>query len=278
MKKNVFIYFLICLCFLFLTACPIKVPDIARWEVKTRSFVLAFGEPTAFQMQLTDNNNIVLYWSNISQWFTFQSTGFEKVRYDQLTTQHNDLGYIRMTLAIEGGERFPTRRTYIFNNITSIDVISDTDFSTEYPAGTSLAGFVRLLSVSPMHFIESGYQETFDWHHNYPVDFLREATTIDSFVGDFFGAPTEYRMSKYPNHFPISEVLSELEPDDFRLLGIGTHFSKPSWQQGWRSHIGWFFGFLVFDKEPENLGTHRLTVTIHRTNRPVLRRTIEKTF
>ena len=256
----------------------IKVPDIATWEVKTRSFVLAFGEPSAFQMQLTDNNNVIIYWSRIGQWFTFQSTGFAKFRYEELTAQHNDTGYVRMTLAIEGGERNPVRRTYIFNNIASIDVISDTDFNTEYPAGTSLAGFVRLLSVSPMHFIESGYQETFDWHNNYPVDFLREAATIDCFVGDFFGAHTEYRMSKYPNHFPISKLLSELEPDDFRLLGIGTSFSNRSWQQGWHSHIGWFFGFLVFDKKPENLGTHNLTVTIYRTCGQVLSQTIEKTF
>ena len=276
MKKNTLIPFLLCgACVFFLVACPIKVPDLS--EKRIRSYVVAFGEATSFGMELTDRNNILLYWTPYwrpdltpgqtpTRWVSFQSRGVERQRYDALATQYGDLSYYRIT-------RFNglPPRMYVSNRIVSIDVRSDMDFNAEYPAGASLAGFVRLLSVSPIRFIESGYRETFDWHRNYPVDFLRETATFHQFIPGDLTSNNRW-IPLYPNHFPISGMLSELEQDDFRLLGIGREF-LPSMR--W---AGWFFGFLVFDKEPENLGTHNLTVTIYRTCGQMLSQTIEKTF
>ena len=218
---------------------------------RLRSYVTDFAEPTAFEIELTDRNNISLSWVQISRWTSFQCRGDNRVRYDELAAQYNDLSYNRRVSFFSPGPG-PPGRSFASNEIASINVVSDTDFSAEYPAGTSLAGFVRLLSASPMRFIESGYQKTFDWQNNRPADFLREPT-LDRFI--------------HQNHFPISGVLSELVPDDFRLLGTG----GGCWN-------GWLFGFLVFDKEPENLGTHNLTVTIYRTDGQVLSQTIEKRF
>ena len=258
MKKNAFIYLATCgLCLFFLTACPIKVET-----VRIRSYVVEFMVPTAFQMQLTDNNNIVLYWSNFSQRVSFRDTGSAGRLYNELAARYNDLSYNRITRFMV----FPMWRSYVSNGIVSIDVKSNKAFDAEHPADTSLASFVRLLSASPIRFIESGYRETFDWYNNYPVDFLRETATFHQFIGH----DGEGRRL-HPNHFPISEVLSVLEPDDFRLLGIGDEFPLPS---GWV----WFFGFLVFDKEPDSPGTHNLTVTIRRSGGRVFSQTIEKTF
>ena len=228
-------------------------------EVRIRSYVTAFGEVTSFGLELTNKNNILLYW-HPTQWVSFQSTGIDKLRYNELATQYNDLSYYRIT-RLSNMHPLPPRM-YISNRIRSIDVRSDTDFNAEHPAGTSLSSFVRLLSVSPIRFIESGYQETFDWYNNYPADFLRETDEFHRFILSEWGRPL------HPNHFPISEALSALEPNDFRLLGTGYIFQ-------WR---GWFFGFLVFDKEPDSPGTHNLTVTIRRTTGETLTQTIEKTF
>ena len=256
MKKNTFAYLLMCgLCAFLLSACG------GRWVTeRIRSYVTSFIEPSAFQMKLTDNNNILLYWSHISRWTSFWSKGDDRIRYDELATQYNDLSYNRRIgfFSTSG----PEGRTYASNQIASIDVVSDTDFDAEHPAGVSLAGLVRLLSASPIRFIESGYRETFDWHNNYPADFLRETATFHRLIGR-----PERGRELYQNHFPVNGILSALVPDDFRLLGIGRGF----WD-------GWFFGFLVFEKEPENLGTHNLTVTIYRTDGQVLTQTIEKTF
>ena len=263
MKKNAFTYLLICLCAFLLSACCCGFGTSGIERARIRSYVVAFGEPTAFRMRLTDNNNIALYWGENTRWVNFRSEGVEGVRYDELATQYNDLSYNRRT-------RFsgrPRGRSFVSNGIVSINVVSDTDFGAEYPAGTSLAHFVHLLSASPIRFIESGYQETFDWNNNRPAIFLRETPTFDRLIG----AGDEGRIL-YQNHFPVSGVLSELVPDDFRLLGTGRDNYLPS--GGWN----WLFGFLVFDKEPENLGTHNLTVTIYRTNGQVLSQTIEKTF
>ena len=262
MKKNTFTYLLMCcLCAFLLSACG------GMWVTeKIRSYVTDFIEPTTFRMELTDRNNILLYWDWQAggwRWVTFRSRGDDRVRYDELATQYNDLSYNRRTafFSTEG----PDGRTYASTRIVSINVHSDTDFDVEHPAGTSLAGFVRLLSASPMRFIESGYQETFDWHNNYPADFLRETATFHRFI-----RRPERERELYQNHFPVSGLLSELVPNDFRLLGTGSRVPA--------RHGGWFFGFLVFDKEPENLGTHNLTVTIYRTCGQVLSQTIEKTF
>ena len=268
MKRNTFICLIACgLCLFFLTACPIKLRE---FDKRTRSYVLAFGETTVFpRMQLTNNNNIILYWRAYEDviWFRFQSTGFDKRRYDELAARYNDLNYYRVT-TFSNISHNPLRM-YISNRITSIDVRSDTDFNAEHPAGASLSGFVRLLSASPMRFIESGYQDTFDWYNNYPTDFLRETYEFHRFIH------SEWRRDRmvplHQNHFPISEVLSALEPNDFRLLGIGHTFPLPSGRV-------WFFGFLVFDKEPDSPGTHNLTVTIRRANGQTLTQMIEKTF
>ena len=269
MKKNFIRYSLMCgLCVLMLYGCYGCFPlEPSKSEEKTRSFVTAFSEPTSFGMELTNNNNILLYWSlnwRPNRWVTFRCIGTNGVRYNELVTRYNDLSYNRVTVF------YFLPRMYISNEITSIDVISNRDFDAEHPAGTSLAGFVRLLSVSPIRFIESGYQETFDWHNNYPEDFLRETATFHESIPGHSTTCNGWEPL-YPNHFPISGVLSELVANDFRLLGVGGT-GLP------RNHDDWFFGFLVFDKEPENVGTHRLTVTIHRTNGRVLSQTIEKTF
>ena len=256
MKKNAFMYLVTCgLCLLFFTVCT-------RVEtVRIRSYVVEFMAPAAFQMQLTDNNNIVLYWSNFSQRVSFQDRGTNGRLYDEFATRYNDLSYNRRTRFMG----FPEGRSYVSNGIVSVDVRSDTDFNAEHPAGASLANFVRLLSASPIRFIESGYRETFDWRRDYPVDFLRETATFYWIIGGW--------EPLHPNSFPVNEVLSEFEPDDFRLLGVGGgFFPLPS------GDFGWFFGFLVFDREPENLGTHNLTVTIYRTCGQVLSQTIEKRF
>ena len=265
MKKNLFTYLLICcLCAFSLSACFGFHTGVET--IRIRSYVAAFGEPVAFQMELTDRNNIVLYWST-GRWFNFRDIGFEGRRYDELAALYSDLNYNRRIRTMG----LPTGRSYVSNRIASINVVSDADFNAELPAGISLANFVRLLSVSPVRFIESGYQETFNWQRNYPAHFLREtATFYQFFVRDVDGR----NLSQ--NHFPISKVLSELEPDDFRLLGTGDQFFLPSGNDSDRR--GWFFGFLVFDKQPENLGTHNLTVTIYRTNGQVLSQTIAKTF
>ena len=262
--KKIFTYLLICLCLLFLTACPVKM-EVTR----IRSFVVGFNEATSFEMQLTEDSNIALYWSNLGRWVFYSDRGLERMRYDELASRYNDLGYNRIT----GTATVPIHRSYISNRITSIDVVSDTDFNAEHLAGTSLAGFVRLLSASPMRFIQSGYQETFDWDRDFPANFLKEATLFSWLrIGGYFNRYHRW-VSTYPNHFPINEVLSELERDDFRLLGTGgTYHPSPSGGEGW------LFGFLVFDKKPENLGTHNLTVTIYRTCGQVLRQTIRKTF
>ncbi|MFC2390729.1 MAG: hypothetical protein ACFNVV_02240 [Bacteroidota bacterium] len=129
-----------------------------------------------------------------------------------------------------------------------IDVISDKDFDSEHPAGTSLKDIVRFVSISPKKFIDSGYKETFNWRRNKPKIFKKE-----SMISSMFHEETE-------NYFPINGLLKDIGKDEMQMLPEDTH------------------GILFFDKEPTAEKEHTLTVTIDIGERKKLVRTITKVF
>ena len=129
-----------------------------------------------------------------------------------------------------------------------IDIVSDKDFDSEHPAGTSLKDIVRFVSISPKKFIDSGYKETFNWRRNKPKIFKKE-----SMISSMFHEETE-------NYFPINGLLKDIGKDEMQMLPEDTH------------------GILFFDKEPTAEKEHTLTVTIDIGERKKLVRTITKVF
>ena len=225
--------------------------DISKTEL-FKSYINTYYYSENIQLRITDAGNISIYREYTSKEdniktasYSFKSKGEEKKRYDELCKIHNDLSYNK-------------KRSYIVVPIwgicsaidfREIDVISDKDFDSEHPAGTSLKDIVRFVSVSPKKFIDSGYKETFNWEKKEPKIFKKEEETDKLF---------DY--SELKNYFPINGLLKDIGTDEMQMLPEDTH------------------GILFFDKEPTAEKEHTLTVTIDIGERKKLVRTITKVF
>ena len=216
-----------------------------------RSYITIYYYSKNIQLKITDDGNIAIYKKYTSEdvniktaSYSFKSKGEEKKKYDELCKIHNDMSYNQ-------------KRSYIVVPIwgrcsaidfREIDVVSDKNFDSEHPAGTSLKDIVRFVSVSPKKFIDSGYKETFNWRRNKPKIFKKE-----SMISSMFHEETE-------NYFPINGLLKDIGSDEMQMLPEDTH------------------GILFFDKEPTAEKEHTLKVTIDIGERKKLVRTITKVF
>ena len=216
-----------------------------------KSYITEYSYDKNIELKITNKGNIAIYRKYTSEddhiktaSYSFKSKGEEKKRYDELCKIHNDLSYNK-------------KRSYIVVPIwgicsaidfREIDVISDKDFDSEHPAGTSLRDIVRFVSVSPKKFINSGYKETFNWEKNEPNFFAK-----DSMI------PTMFQPESW-NYFPINGLLKDIGTDEMQMLPEDTH------------------GILFFDKEPTAEKEHTLTVTIYTREGKKFVRTITKVF
>jgi len=225
--------------------------DRARYHV-FRSYITECSYSENIQLKITSNGNIVIYrdYRNIEKnkiktaTYSFSSKGEEKKKYDEFCKIHNDMSYNQ-------------KRSYIVDplwgkcsaiDFQEIEVVSDKDFDTEHPAGTSLKDIVRFVSISPKKFIDSGYKETFNWEKNEPNFFAK-----DSMI------PTMFQSETW-NYFPINGLLKDIGTDEMQMLPANTH------------------GILFFDKKPTADKEHKLKVTIYIGERKKLVRTITKVF
>ena len=147
--------------------------------------------------------------------------------------------------------------------------MSNVDFDMEHPAGSSLGDLVHLLSISPIRFIQSNYRETYDWNAQYAQEILNKYT---DFPLDFCYSGEEPVDA---HHHLVYGILTELRQNDLQLLGRG--YSNP-YSPNPSLPYGYFFGYLTFEKEPDMLGVHELTVTVRLADGRILSQTIEKTF
>ena len=217
-----------------------------------RSYINTYFYNKNIQLKITEAGNIAIYRETSSEYktntpsavYSFESKGEEKKRYDELCKIHNDMSYNQ-------------KRSYIVAplwgrcsaiDFKEIDVISDKDFDSEHPAGTSLKDIVRFVSISPKKFIDSGYKETFNWRRNKPKIFKKE-----SMISSMFHEETE-------NYFPINGLLKDIGSNEMQMLPEDTH------------------GILFFDKEPTAEKEHTLTVTIYTREGKKFVRTITKVF
>ena len=216
-----------------------------------RSYITIYYYSENIQLKITDAGNIAIYREYTSEndniktaSYSFKSKGEEKKRYYELCKIHNDMSYNQ-------------KRSYIVAplwgrcsaiDFREIDVVSDKDFDSEHPAGTSLKDIVRFVSISPKKFIDSGYKETFNWRRNKPKIFKKE-----SMISSMFHEETE-------NYFPINGLLKDIGSDEMQMLPEDTH------------------GILFFDKEPTAEKEHTFKVTIYTREGKKFVRTITKVF
>ena len=225
--------------------------DIAK-TVLFRSYINTYFYNKNIQLKITEAGNIAIYKEYTSEndkvktaVYSFESKGEEKKKYDELCKIHNDMSYNQKRRYI----KFTGWGICSAIDFKEIDVVSNKDFDSEHPAGTSLKDIVRFVSVSPKKFIDSGYKETFNWEKKEPKIFKKEEETDKLF---------DY--SELKNYFPINGLLKDIGTDEMQMLPVNTH------------------GILFFDKEPTAEKEHTLTVTIYTREGKKFVRKITKVF
>lgn len=121
-------------------------------------------------------NGVRIYWKFGEQEYSHKSCGKEKEIYEQLCEKHNDIGYNEWEVDnrdLDSGD-FNYRMVY-WKDFVAIDVISDRDFDTEHPAGSSLGDVVMYWGFSYWEYVKSGYTfiyegEYFPLPHSNPIE------------------------------------------------------------------------------------------------------------
>jgi len=83
------------------------------------------------------------------------STGADKLLYDQLREKHMDMSYSRKVLLYDGAGGAGA----IYPDYTSIKVTSDTDYDTTHPAGTALNDIINCQYQSSYLFVIGAYAD-----------------------------------------------------------------------------------------------------------------------
>ena len=217
--------------------------DRARYHV-FKSYVTRYCKFEDIGIDTTKAGNIIIRGKGRVKQYSWRDEGGEKTTYEALCRKHNDLTYNKKReyhLRPEWGVCSAV-------DFIEIDIVSNKDFDSEHPAGTSLKDIVRFVSVSPKKFIDSGYKETFNWRRNRPEIFKK-----DSMVLSLFQREAE-------NYFPINRLLKDMGRDEMQMLPANTH------------------GILFFDKKPTADKEHKLKVTIYIGNNRKLVNYITKKF
>ncbi len=216
-----------------------------------KSYIVRYVDYDDIKIELSEKGNIKIVSGIDNDDYgyrcTYDSQGSYKAKYDSLCIVNNDLTYNTKRSFIV----FPTWGTTSSIHFTKIDIVSNKDFDSDHPAGSSLKDMVRFISNSPKWFIDNGYKDTFDWDSdNIPQCFKQEpeAKPVQTVDRDKF--------------FPIEKKLSDLSVDDCKMLGDGSES----------------LGCLLFDKQPTLNKEHFFTITIHTADNRVFTKTITKVF
>lgn len=214
-----------------------------------KSYIVKYVDYEDIKLELSEKGNIKIVGNNPEYGYSYNSATEEnKAKYDSLCRVNNDLTYNTKRSYIA----FPSWGKTSSIHFTKIDIVSNKDFDSDLPAGTSLKDMVGFVSNSPKWFIDSGYKDTFDWDSdNIPESFRQEPET----------KPLSYLIDR-DKFFPIEKKLSDLSADDCKILGNGNGF----------------LGCLLFYKEPTLNKEHIFTITIHTADNRVFTKTITKSF
>lgn len=159
--------------------------------------------------------------------------GEKKKIFDKLSKSYGDTNYNR-----EVEWEYQTIGVCI-QHISKVDVVSNRDFDSLHPAGTSLSDVVYFYGSTPYPCVASGYRDYFILLDSLP--FPKENPVYQSAVAynDYKDQPSD------PNpFFPIYKRLSDMTENDYVMVVSCV---------------------LFFTSKPEGEQTHTLTVTLTTT-------------
>jgi len=219
--------------------------------VLLESFVTYYYELESVKLS-SENNYIRIYESLSGEYYCYDERNNRSpenyLKYKELRNHYNDTGYhAEINLMVN-----PIPNRFLADIFESVEIVSDTDFDTDHPAGTSLADISLFYTLTPFYFIENGYRY-FDWD-NYSES--REVLYHFPRTGNNYGS---YLVEGINTLYPVKALASELTVEDLSLLGRGkAGVANPTNDDP--------IAIIDFVKLPEQKGMHIFTVTLKNTD------------
>lgn len=182
------------------------------------------------------------------------SRGEQKEKFDGLCQKHGDVSYNRIRSLPTFGST--DLISFADRDFSMIEITSDNDFDAEHLAGTSLGDIVRFLGWSPIRYIQSGYSK---YYHYDKSDFS------EAFKKLLILLNLNKRMDPLMNStsYPIDKKIESLTENDLQLLG---HSETST------------LGILYFEKTPENIKEHTITLKMTTDDGDVFENSIKIVF
>ena len=160
---------------------------------------------------------------------------------------------------------------WLANDIYSMEIVTKQAWDGNHPAGSDIADIAKFLTASQKTYIESGYEERFDWN-----GFGNEAEKSTY----FYKIMTEPEYEKYQTSHPVYKAVSEYGREDFKVIGSGgkpdVYVPMPTYEgSGMPSNYSgyvdnYLIGDILFDSLPDEPGTYELSVTFRQDGSPAL--------
>lgn len=135
--------------------------------VRAPHYILGFWQPKYFTASAKTKGSIgIEYRFDDYCWYDHRNPGRDNVeterakKYVALCERYGDITY---TAERSFFPFYTGGYSYLMDNIVSINVISETNYDAEHPAGSSLNDICTLQWESPYTHIKSGYTVTHDW-------------------------------------------------------------------------------------------------------------------
>lgn len=211
-------------------------------EYYLRSMVNSYNKPVELKIEETYRVGVlsVSMKSVVGGTYLSPSEINGKHFYDFWCEKHGDMSYNRKISFGVGAPSGP--HEFIAADYTAINIISDTDWDAQHPAGTSLNDIVMFYSASPIEYIKSGYKEKYNWNQisvpSFFHSYMENGSTL--YGGVSIGKGTN------PFH-PVIKTADELTPEDMVLLGNGNLYT---------------LCLLEFTSFPTENKDHNITVTL----------------
>lgn len=90
--------------------------------------------------------------------YRYDSCGKARDVYEELCVKHNDMEYKEWAVEPEDLDPGSRQRSAFWKDIVAIDVVSDKDFDSDHPAGTSWNDIVNYIVHSYWDYVQGGYK------------------------------------------------------------------------------------------------------------------------
>lgn len=153
----------------------------------------------------------------------FDKDAKKQKQYRELCGKHNDLSYRHRWLSLSSDRGTDMLASFPLNDIQSVSLVTNTEFSPAYKAGNSLGNITFFVGASVNPYIQSGYK---------PFDYDGR---VDELSVQFCHVWYEHVWPSVLNEqhpYPIDKMLSDVQANDLKLIGIG-NVCEARMEDGW---------------------------------------------